>query len=270
LSTLPSSAPEQQRAAANSLTPETNSRRCGRRRSTEGEAMTRRRAIVVLLCSVATGDLSLRRAAAQPPNPGLPKVVLVGDSIRLSYASVVAGRLKGKAVVVSPPANGGDSGNVLKNLDVWVIRERPAVVHFNSGIHDSKKFNASGKHQVAPEQYDANLRRIVERIRAETDAVVLFATTTPIIDDRAAAARRGRDYKLLEASVAHYNTIAGKVLRELKVPVNDLHAGLVNPTPPQSLAKLIGADGVHLSPAAQQLLGRQVAEFVLRHIPPGE
>ena len=42
------------------------------------------------------------------PNPPLPKVVLIGDSIRLGYAPLVAKRLEGKAVVVSPPANGGD------------------------------------------------------------------------------------------------------------------------------------------------------------------
>ena len=60
-------------------------------------------------------------AAAQPP----PKVVLVGDSIRLGYAPLVAGKLDGKAVVVSPKANGGDSTNVLKHLDEWVIREKP-------------------------------------------------------------------------------------------------------------------------------------------------
>ena len=66
----------------------------------------------------------------------LPVVVLVGDSIRLSYAPMVATRLAEKARVVSPKPNGGDSSNVLKHLQEWVIAEKPDVVHFNCGIHD--------------------------------------------------------------------------------------------------------------------------------------
>lgn len=192
----------------------------------------------------------------------LPKVVLVGDSIRLSYAPIVIKQLDDKAVVVSPQPNGGDSSNVLKNLDQWVIRERPAVVHFNCGIHDTKFFTAMGKFQVSPEEYEANLRKIVQRIREETGAVVLFATTTPILDDRAAAARKGRDYELLESSVEQYNGIARKVMEELNVPVNDLHAALSKSDRPLTTDELIGEDGVHLTNAAQELIGERVAMFI--------
>ena len=197
----------------------------------------------------------------------LPKVVLVGDSIRLSYASVVVKHLDGRATVVSPKANGGDSSSVLKNLERWVIRERPAVVHFNCGIHDTKRFKATGKFQVSPEQYEANLRKIVEGIRKETDAVVLFATTTPILDDRAAAARKGRDYELLGSSVEQYNAIAKKVMKELSVPVNDLHAAMSKPDRPHTTETLIGTDGVHLTTPARELLGNRIAVFVGERLP---
>jgi lysophospholipase L1-like esterase len=197
----------------------------------------------------------------------LPKVVLVGDSIRLSYAPIVVKQLDGKADVVSPQANGGDSSNVLKNLDQWVIREKPAVVHFNCGIHDTKHFTATGKFQVPPEQYEANLRKIVQRVRKETDAVVLFATTTPILDDRAATARKGRDYELLGSSVERYNAIARKVMEELNVPVNDLHAAMSKPDRPLTTEQLIGADGVHLTTPARELLGKRIAVFIGEHLP---
>lgn len=196
----------------------------------------------------------------------LPKVVLVGDSIRLSYAPIVIKQLKGQAIVVSPKANGQDSKNVLKNLDQWVIRENPAIVHFNCGIHDTKKFNATGKFQVSPEQYEANLRKIVQRIRGETDAVVVFATTTPILDDRAARARQGRDYELLGSSVEKYNAIAKKVMQDLKVPINDLSAILSQPKSPLKTEALIGKDGVHLTPKARELLGKKVAAFLHREL----
>lgn len=192
----------------------------------------------------------------------LPKVALIGDSIRLSYAPTVIARLKGQTVIVSPKANGGDSANVLKNLERWVINERPDVVHFNCGIHDTKFYAAKKQFQVSPKQYEANLRAIVDRIRKATKAAVLFATTTPILDDRALASRKNRRYTLTAEAVERYNAIARRVMLELKVPVNDLHATINQ----GESASLIGADGVHLTGEARALLGRQVAGFVRKHI----
>ena len=166
---------------------------------------------------------SLALAADQPPKSDLPKIVLVGDSIRLGYTATVEKELAGRAIIISPKANGGDSSNVLKNLDEWVIRQQPDLVHFNCGIHDTKKSKTTGQFQVSPEQYEANLRKIVERIRKETKSTVVFATSTPILDDRAAKARSKVDYELLDDSIKQYNRIAGKVMQELRVPVNDLH-----------------------------------------------
>jgi hypothetical protein len=100
--------------------------------------------------------------------------------------------LAGQAVVVSPQANGGDSSRVLQNLDEWAIREQPAVVHFNCGIHDTKKSKTTGKFQVPPDEYAANLRSIVERLRKETKAIVIFGLTTPVDDARAAGSPEGR------------------------------------------------------------------------------
>src|SRR5947209_3766073 len=111
--------------------------------------------------------------SAQQPKKDLPKVVLIGDSIRLGYAPLVAKRLEGKAVVVSPKPNGGDSANVLKNLEEWVIREKPDVVQLNCGLHDLKLSKKTKKHQVELDAYEANLQAIVERLRKETSAAIV-------------------------------------------------------------------------------------------------
>ena len=220
--------------------------------------MTRSRAftgVILFACCAAW---------AQPVPQPLPKVVLVGDSIRLGYAPLVQKELEGKAVIVSAAANGGDSSNVLKNLDAWVIRQQPAVVHFNCGIHDTKKFKKTGQFQVPPETYTANLRKIVERIRKETKATVLFATSTPIHDERAAAARQKVDYALLDASIVQYNAIAVKLMQELQVPVDDLHALLPDS---ESRAKLMNADGVHFTGEGTKRLAKAVAAKILEHLP---
>ena len=194
----------------------------------------------------------------------LPKVVLIGDSIRLGYSSIVEKELQGKAVIVNPKANGGDSNNVVKNLEAWGIREQPAVVHFNCGIHDTKKSKKASSFQVPPDKYEANLRAIVERIRKETKAKVLFSLTTPIIDNRATKTRAKVEYELLDASTEEYNRIARKVMTELKVPVNDLCVVIGEG---EMREKLMSADGVHFTAEGSRILGMTVAAFIAKYVP---
>jgi lysophospholipase L1-like esterase len=194
----------------------------------------------------------------------LPTVVLLGDSIRLSYAPGVTRQLAGKATIISPSANGGDSSNLLKNLEGWAIKAQPTVVHFNCGIHDVKKFKGTGKFQVSPADYEKNLRAIVDRLRKETKARVLFALTTPLIDARAAKTRAERDYELLDASTEQYNAIARRVMQELDVPVNDLRSALGSA---EEQAAAISEDGVHFNKTGVEKLGTAVARFVSEHLP---
>ena len=86
--------------------------------------------------------------------------------------------------MISSPENGGDSANVLAHIDEWVVQQRPDIVHLNCGLHDLKRSRKDGRHQVEINGYVENLRRIVARIREKTDAAIVFANTTPILDDR--------------------------------------------------------------------------------------
>jgi dienelactone hydrolase/lysophospholipase L1-like esterase len=198
-------------------------------------------------------------AAAQPKGE-LPKVVLVGDSIRMGYAPLVAKRLEGKAVVVSAAANGGDSANVLKNLDAWTIKEQPAVIHFNCGLHDLKLDRKNKTYQVELGQYEKNLQEIVRRLKGETAARLVFANTTPIHDER--HAKRGGGFDRLEADVRRYNTQAVTVMKGNGVVVHDLH-WLVTRNDP---AKMLGGDGTHYTKEANEILADAVAEVILRQL----
>lgn len=207
---------------------------------------------------------ALSSFVAVPAHAEKPTVVLIGDSIRLGYAPVVRQHLSDRADVISSPANGGDSSSVLRSLSGLAIKHHPAVVHFNCGIHDSIKDKTSGRFRVPPEQYEKNLREIVGTLRRETKAVILFALTTPIRDGLAANHRADRSYELLDASIEQYNAIAKRVMKEFDVPINDLRAVLGDEN---ELAKLITADGVHMTAEANDRLGVAVAEFVSRHLP---
>ena len=191
---------------------------------------------------------------------GLPRVVLIGDSIRAGYAPGVVERLAGKAEVVSPEGNGGDSANVLAHIDEWVIQQKPAVVHLNCGLHDLKRSKKDGRHQVELDRYEANLRQIVARIRAGTKAALVFADTTPILDDR--HAKRGADFDRVEADVVRYNAVAIAVMKELGVPVHELHWAVQDGGP----EAMLGKDGTHYTTAAYDRLAEAVSDCIRRQL----
>jgi len=206
--------------------------------------------------------LLLTPAQAPPADnkPELPRVVLIGDSIRLGYAPLVQRKLEGRVEIVSTPANGGDSANVLKNLDEWLIRVKPALVHLNCGLHDLKLDKKTKKHQVELEPYQDNLKRLVERIRQETPATLVFASTTPILDER--HANRNGSFDRLEADVQRYNEAAGKVMRAANVSIHDLH-WVVEQGGPE---KLLVGDGTHYNAAGNERLAEAVADCILRQL----
>ncbi|MGH2355338.1 MAG: GDSL-type esterase/lipase family protein [Chloroflexota bacterium] len=190
----------------------------------------------------------------------LPKVALIGDSIRMGYAPLVDRRLAGKAVVINPEPNGGDSANVLRRLEEWVIQEQPDVVHLNCGLHDLKRLKASGQYQVPLAQYEANLQEIVARLRGNTSAALVFATTTPILDERHAG--RGADFDRFEEDVRRYNACAVAVMQAAGVPIHDLHWVVEH----GGVETMLVGDGTHYTPAAYERLAEAVADCVLRQL----
>jgi lysophospholipase L1-like esterase len=198
--------------------------------------------------------LTLGLLAPEPVENDLPVVVLIGDSIRLGYGPFVAEKLKGKARVISPEENGGDSTNVLNHLDEWAIASKPAVVHFNTGLHDLKRDPAANyKLQVDLATYESNLKSIVLRLEDGTAARLLFATTTPVLDLRHNA---NKPFHRRQADVHAYNAAARKVMgRSPVVRVVDLQATVEALGPETALV----ADGVHFTQGAYEALAAQVA-----------
>ena len=189
-----------------------------------------------------------------------PRVALIGDSIRIGYAPLVAERLRGIAETVAPTENGGDSANVLAHLDEWVIGQRPELVHLNCGLHDLKRAKSEGTYQVPVKRYVENLREIVRRIREGTTAALVFASTTPIHDERHAGRRAAFDR--VEEDVRRYNAAALDLMRELGVPVHDLHSLVTG----NDASKQLSGDGTHYTPEGYALLADAVADCVRRHL----
>jgi acyl-CoA thioesterase-1 len=197
--------------------------------------------------------------AKRPPNPslapiedvaGLPRVLLIGDSISMGYTLPVRQRLVGRANVHRIPANGGPTKNGIARLDAWLGTGRWDVIHFNHGIHDLK-YMPDGKRQVEPADYEANLRAITTKLKA-TGAKVIWATTTPIPDGDLTPQRKFGE-------VPEYNEIAAKVMQENAVVINDLNAHI---TP--RIAELQNPKDVHFKAAGSDFLAEKVAAEILK------
>jgi len=203
----------------------------------------------VLAASAASGeDQDLEPAPADKPAPkprnpalvevadvpGLPRVLLLGDSISMGYTLPVRKKLEGIANVHRPLENCGDTARGLVHLDAWLGKGHWDVIHFNFGLHDLKYLNARGRlasqedggRQVAsPEVYARRLRELTLRLKA-TGATLIFATTTPV-----PPGAEGR----VAGDEVRYNQAALAVMKELGVGTDDLWAyvsGRQQKTPP--------------------------------------
>jgi lysophospholipase L1-like esterase/dienelactone hydrolase len=203
--------------------------------------------------------LALLVSVQPPASPPLPRVLLVGDSIRLGYAPLVAKKLDGVAEVVSVKENFADTATTLKMLDAVLADAKPTLVHFNCGLHDLKFGKKTMAHQVPIGEYTKNLKAIVERVRKTTPHVI-FANTTPIIDERHAA--RKADFDRFDKDVKAYNAHAFQEMEYLGVPVNDLNAIVGD----GGVGELLAKDGTHYTPAGYERLADAVADTIKRHL----
>jgi acyl-CoA thioesterase-1 len=195
-----------------------------------------------------------------PEQEGLPRVLLIGDSISIGYTRAVRRELHGRANVVRPPENCGPTGFALKRLDGWLGSGPWAVIHFNFGLHDLKYLDSEGTYIVpqpgdqplaTPEQYAANLRTIVARLK-QTGAKLVFATTTPVPDGTV-----GR----IVGSERAYNDAALAVMREAGVAIDDLCA-FVRERP-----ALQRPNNVHFTPEGDDALAHVVTAAIAAQLP---
>lgn len=184
---------------------------------------------------------------------GLPRVLLIGDSISIGYTPWVRKELQGQANVYRIPGNGGDTDNGLKKLSSWLGSNKWDVIHFNFGLHDAK-FISPGKQEVLPADYEKNLRELVKLLQA-TGAKLIWCTTTPVPPGELKPARQFDD-------VAVYNRIAAKVMAENDVAINDLNA-FIKPY----VVKYQNPHDVHYGKAGYEFLAGQVASAIQAQLP---
>lgn len=192
---------------------------------------------------------------------GLPRVLLIGDSISLGYTLDVRELLKGKANVHRPPANCGSTAMGVENLDTWLGKGNWDVIHFNWGLWDinrrvNGKRNIAGEISATEEEYADRLEQLVVRLK-KTNATLVWAPTTFV---QGGFGRRPGDE-------VRYNAIAARIMKKHDVRTNDLHTlsatfprfGETTEGKPE-MFKSVG--NVHFTPEGYRVLAGQVAKSI--------
>jgi acyl-CoA thioesterase-1 len=180
---------------------------------------------------------------------GLPRILLIGDSISMGYTIPVRKALAGRANVHRIPENGGPTIRGLEKLTEWLGAAKWDVIHFNWGLHDLKLMD-DNKHQVPLVEYERNLRKLVAQLRG-TGARLIWASTTPVPDAQVSPKRSNSD-------VPAYNAVAARIMQENSIAVDDLYTGAA-----ANLGVWQLPANVHFKPEGYGGLAQQVVQAIL-------
>ncbi len=225
--------------------------------------------LLTLVAGAQDGSTAKQYPPTQPratqPRATQPRALLIGDSISLGYTLAVKSLLAGRVEVQRVKGNAGDTIRGLAKIDEWLAPDKGEwdVIHFNWGLWDlcyrhpgsnkpGKRDKANGTVTSAPEDYAANLHKLIDRLE-QSGADLIFATTTPVPKGEAGR-KLGDDLR--------YNETAVAVMKKRGVMIDDLHAVMAGRM--REYAR--GAGDVHFTKAGSKLLAEQVVKSIARQV----
>ena len=227
--------------------------------------------ILFTFTSLLSGQDQKKPKPKRRPNPvmqpitdveGLPRVLLIGDSISIGYTLPVREMLNGIANVHRPLTNCGPTTKGIQQIDKWLGDGKWDVIHFNFGLHDLKYMGPKGqnladprapdsKPQVPIDQYDKNLRKLVQRLK-KTGAKLIWRTTTPV-----PTGTRGR----VVGDSVKYNEVAAKIMKEHGIEIDDQYTFAI-----KQLDKIQRKADVHFTPSGSRQLAEQTVKSIKQAI----
>jgi hypothetical protein len=186
------------------------------------------------------------------PNPQLPNVLLLGDSISRNYFQQVTKDLVGVANVylMASSTSVGDPRLPHQIMEFAAMENvRFHVVHFNNGMHGWGYSEA--QYKAAFPQFLLTVRSLVEK-----DGGLIWASTTPVREDAIDGPTNAR--------VEKRNAIALELVTAAGVQLDDQHTLMKQ-------HRDLYDDSVHFSPEGAKIQGDQAASLIrsaLRTTPP--
>lgn len=183
----------------------------------------------------------------QANDPKLPRVLLIGDSISCGYSAVVTRLLQGKYHVDRLGTSRAINDPVLtKETSMMLEDNKYVAIHFNNGLH--------GFHLDGP-SYGMGLREYLYLLRTMGgDAKLVWGASTPIV--------KTNDVDALDdsnAKVTSRNALAAQIMHDEGISTDDLYQVVIG----QGKLRNLG-DGYHYNAAGYELLGKAVADSILK------
>jgi len=182
----------------------------------------------------------------ESPNPTLPNVLLLGDSITRAYYPATAKALEGVANVYlfATSACSADPRYAGQLKDYMALAAMPfAVVHFNNGMHGWRFTEA---------EYAASLPGVVNTLKKlQPQAHLVWTNTTPV--------RKDSDTGATNARIDQRNRDAAQAMQRLAIATDDQHTLMLPHAD-------MHADDVHWTAAGSDLQAEQVAASIRKQL----
>ena len=180
----------------------------------------------------------------------MKKIILLGDSIRLSYQSRVRELLGPDYTVWGPDDNCRFASYTLRMLYDYREQLKGAdVIHFNCGLWDMCDLFGDGPFTPI-EVYAEQMVRIAKILKTYAPVVIFAATTPP------SPKMWGHDMDRVRA----YNAAAMAALEPLGVLFDDLFTPVA-----EDIDRMISEDYLHASPFGVEVLANRVADCVKKN-----
>jgi hypothetical protein len=177
------------------------------------------------------------------PNPALPNVLLLGDSITRNYFSTVKNELDGTANVylLATSTSVGDP-RLLRQIDEFAKLEGASfrVIHFNNGMH-GWGYQESGYQSEFP-----HFLKAVHKL-AIRGATLIWANTTSVKSDNPDGPSNAR--------IDRRNAIAAVLVQQAGIAIDDQHSLMAR-------HEDLYEDSVHFNPAGAAIQGEQAVEMI--------
>ena len=183
-------------------------------------------------------------------------VLLIGGSIRMFYEKDVQSRLGDAYKLYAPEENCRFSSYTLNSLRFWLANyPTPDIIHFNAGLWDTAILYQEDGCFTDIDTYVANMKKIL-RVLKSTGAKVIFATTTPVSDEKEnLSGPMPPAHK--NADIIRYNAAVLEAFREEDIYINDLFSLMYD-----KKEKYLSEDMIHPNEEGVKLLGNAVAEAI--------
>lgn len=183
-------------------------------------------------------------------------VLMIGDSIRMFYCEEAQMQLGEEYNCYWPDENCRFAAFALNSLRHWLPQfPVPDIIHFNIGLWDTAILYKEDGCFTEKAKYVSDMVKILRELK-KTGAKIIFATTTPVHDDKQylegpmPPAHHNND-------IVEYNKAVLDVSRKEDIVINDLFS-LINP----EKERYISEDMIHPNEEGVKLLGKAVADAI--------